>query len=54
MTTIEYLERKKTEFVADHIRRCGVTPLSEAEKIVIADLDYQIKVLKNKNGGEQE
>ena len=48
MVDIEYLERKKTELVADHIRRCGITtPLSEGEKIVIADLDWQIKQLKN-------
>ena len=46
MVDIEYLERKKTELVADHVRRCGVTPLSDAEKIVIADLDWQIKQLK--------
>ena len=43
MVDIEYLERKKTELVADHVRRCGVTPLSEAEKIVLMDLDFQIK-----------
>lgn len=47
MVDIEYLERKKTELVADHVRRCGVTPLSEAEKFVIAELDWQIKQLKN-------
>ena len=46
MIDIEYLEHKKTEIVADYIRRCGPTPLSEAEKIVIADLDFQIKQLK--------
>ena len=46
MIDIEYLERKKTEIVADHIRRCGLTPLDEAEKIVIADLDFQIKELR--------
>lgn len=47
MIDIEYLERKKTELVADHVRRCGATPLDEAEKFVIAELDYQIKSLKN-------
>ncbi len=46
MIDIEYLEHKKTEIVADHIRRCGPTPLDEAEKFVIADLDFQIKQLK--------
>ena len=46
MIDIEYLEHKKTELVADHIRRCGPVPLNEAEKIVIADLDFQIKQLK--------
>lgn len=46
MIDIEYLEHKKTEIVADHIRRCGPTPLNEAEKIVIADIDFQIKQLK--------
>ncbi len=51
MIDIDYLERKKTELVADHVRRCGVTPLNEAEKIVIADLDYQIKVLKDMQRG---
>lgn len=47
MIDIEYLERKKTELVADHVRRCGATPLDEAEKFVIAELDYQIKALKD-------
>ena len=46
MVDIEYLERKKTELVADHVKRCGVTPLSKAEKIVLADLDFQIKQVK--------
>lgn len=46
MIDIEYLERKKTEIVADHIRRCGLTPLDEAEKFVIAELDFQIKELR--------
>lgn len=47
MADIEYLERKKTELIADHVRRCGVTPLSEAEEFVIAELNYQIKSLKD-------
>lgn len=46
MIDIEYLEHKKTEIVADHIRRCGLTPLDEAEKFVIVELDFQIKQLK--------
>lgn len=55
MIDIEYLERKKTELVADHVRRCGVTPLSEAEEIVIAELNYQIKSLKNmRKGGNND
>lgn len=53
MIDIEYLERKKTELVADHVRRCGVTPLSKAEKIVISDLNYQIKALKDMQKGER-
>lgn len=40
------LERKKTEIVADHVRRCHDTELSEAEKWVIAELDYEIRRLK--------
>jgi hypothetical protein len=40
------LERKKIEIVTDHIRRCHDTNLDEAEKIVIADLNCEIKRLK--------
>ena len=54
MVDIEYLERKKTELVADHVRRYGVTPLSEAEEFVIAELNYQIKSLKNMQKGEKD
>ena len=43
---IAELERKKTEIVADHVRRCHDTILDESEKIVIADLNYEIKCLK--------
>ena len=53
MIDIDYLERKKTELVADHVRRCGVTPLSKAEEIVIADLNYQIKSLKDMQKGRK-
>lgn len=52
MIDIEYLERKKTELVADHVKRCGVTPLSKGEEIVIADLNYQIKALKDMQKGK--
>ena len=45
MIDIEYLERQKTEIVADHIRRCHDTKLSEAEKYVIAELNWQISQL---------
>ena len=51
MVDIEYLEHKKTELVADHVRRCGVTPLSKAEEMVIAELNSQIKSLKNMQKG---
>ena len=55
MVDIEYLERKKTELVADHVRRCGIiTPLSKAEEIVIADLNYQIESLKNMQKRREE
>ena len=50
MVDIEYLESKKTEIVADHIRRCGLTPLDEAEKYVIEELDWQIKSLQDMRG----
>ena len=53
MVDIEYLERKKTELIADHVRLCGVTPLSEAEEFMIAELNYQIKSLKNMQKGDE-
>ena len=53
MIDVEYLEKKKTEIVADHIKRYGATPLNEAEKMVIADLDWRIKQLRAMRG-EQE
>ena len=46
MIDIEHLEYKKAEIVADHVRRCHDVNLSEAEKIVIADLNFQIEQLK--------
>lgn len=46
MLDIEYLERKKTEIVADHVRRCGVTHLSPAEQMLIKELNGQIEQLK--------
>lgn len=54
MIDVEYLERQKTEIVADHIRRCHDTELSKAEKIVIAELNWQIKQLKEQmKGGDK-
>lgn len=53
MVDIEYLERKKTETVADHIRRCNDTKLSWAEQLVIDQLNYEIKQIKALKG-EQE
>ena len=52
MMDIEYLEQKKAEIVADHIRRCHDTNLSEAEKFVLAELNQKIEFLK-KIGGEE-
>ena len=52
MIDIDYLERKKTDIVADHIRRCHDIKLSEAEKMVIAELNWQINKLKKIHGGE--
>ena len=52
MIDIEYLERQKTKIIADHVKRCHDTELSEAEKVVINELNWQIKQLKemqNKN-----
>lgn len=46
MLDIEYLERQKTEIVADHVRRCGVTQLSPAEQMLIKELNWQIEQLK--------
>ena len=52
MIDIEYLERKKTEIVADHVRRCHDTNLSEAEKIVLAELNWKIECLKKVRDAE--
>jgi hypothetical protein len=52
MVDIAYLERKKTEIVADHIRREGASPLNEAEQWIIKELDWQIKQLSNKENEE--
>lgn len=52
MIDIEYLEHKKTEIVAEHIRLYGTTELTKAEKIVIADLDYEISRLKEKQNAD--
>ena len=53
MIDVEYLEQKKTEIVADHIRRCHDANLSKAEQIIIAQLNWEIEQLK-KMRGEQE
>ena len=53
MIDIEYLERKKAEIVADHIRRCHDTNLSEAEKIVLAELNCKIESLKKMRGTDE-
>ncbi len=52
MMDIEYLERKKIEIVADHVRRCHDTNLSEAEKIVLAELNWKIERMKKMEEGE--
>lgn len=52
MVDIAYLERQKTEIVADHIRREGLSPLSEAEQWIIKELDWQIKRLSDKESEE--
>lgn len=48
MIDVEYIERQKIEIVADHIRRCHDTELSKAEKMVIAELNWEIEQLKRK------
>ena len=37
------LEQKKQDIIADHVRRYHDTNLSEAERLVISQLDYEIK-----------
>lgn len=49
MVDIAYLESKKTEIVADHIRREGASPLSEAELMIVNELDWQIKQLRDRD-----
>ena len=46
MVDIEYLEQQKTEIVADHIKRCGLTELDEAEKWIIKEINWQIESIK--------
>lgn len=46
MIDIEYLEHKKSEIVAEHVRLYHDTKLTKAEQIVIDDLNWQIKQLK--------
>lgn len=50
MVDIEYLEHKKAEIVADHIKRCGLTELDEAEKWIIKEIDRQIEFIKEMRG----
>ena len=47
MCDIDYLERQKIEIVADHIRRCHDTKLSEAEEMLISQLNWQIAEREN-------
>ena len=54
MIDIEYLEKQKTEIVADHIRLCHDTKLSKAEKLVIAELNWQISQLDEMRGRVNE
>ena len=53
MVDIAYLESKKTEIVADHIRREGVSPLSEAEQMIVNELDWQIKQLRDRESDSE-
>ena len=53
MIDVEYLEQKKTEIVADHIRRCHDANLSEAEQIIISQLNWEIEQLKKMRGEEE-
>lgn len=46
MYDIDYLERQKNNIIADHILRCHDTKLSEAEELLIAELNQQIAELK--------
>lgn len=52
MINVEYLEQKKAEIVADHIRRCHDAILSEAEQIIITQLNWEIEQLKQIRGEE--
>ena len=47
---IEYLEHKKSEVVAEHVRIYHDTELNKADKIVLATLDCEIQFLKEKGG----
>lgn len=44
--SIADIERKKTEIWADHIHRCHDAELSEAEKWILQELDWEIKRLR--------
>lgn len=54
MVSIDYLEQKKTEIVADHVRRCHDTALTWAEQWLIKELNFkidQLRKLKEENNG---
>ena len=47
---LQYLEHKKSEVVAEHVRIYHDTELNKADKIVLATLDCEIQFLKEKGG----
>jgi len=53
MIDIEYLERQKAEIVADHVRRYHDTKLTKAEKMIIDELNWQIKQLNRTDREEK-
>lgn len=53
MIDIEYLERQKTEIVADHVRRYHDTKLTKAEQMIIDELNWQIKQLNRTERKEE-
>lgn len=53
MIDIEYLKRQKAEIVADHVRRYHDTKLTKAEKMIIDELNWQIKQLNRTDREEK-